>query len=295
MSPGAHSPIEQDGLAADGVLFPGVWRATAAALKVCARAGLLVMVALLLFSDAPPTNPLAQMRMFAGLVLAPEIAAWCIARAFAARLRVERGLLRLDQRAQGTEIPVAAISGVAPWRLPLPGMGVNLRRVGDAGFNQGIMLANPAGFIETLRRQGGPASLADGLASRGTAYVRARLASPPGLLDRPLVKFVLFPLIPTLPAFRLHQYITYGGPFGEYQTYGLQAYLTAFTLWWISWAIGLVLFAAVLRTAVEVGTWVLLPASPPWLPRARRGLENLARVFYYIGVPLWLLLRLWPW
>jgi apolipoprotein N-acyltransferase len=280
---------------ADVVVLAPAWRALAAALKVFARSSLLVMVAAVLFSDDAPTNPLAQMGMFAGLFLAPEAAAWCIARAFAARLWVENGTITLDQRTRRTEIPIAAVAAVAPWRLPLPGVGVSLRLERGGRFAQGILLADPAGFVDALCRQGGPPSLADGLAGRAAAYASARSANPPGMLDNPAVKFVVFSLVPTVPAFRLHQYIAYGGPFGEYQTFGLQAYLIGFTIWWVSWAIGLVLFAAILRVAVEAGTLVLLPLNPGWLPRARRGLEMLSRVLFYLGVPLWLLIRLWPW
>ena len=73
-------------------------------------------------------------------------------------------------------------------------------------------------------------------------------------LDRPLVKFGLFPLLLAIPAFRLHQHIAYGSTFGEYHTFGLQAYLTTFALWWAAWAIGVVLCAAALRAAIEAGT-----------------------------------------
>lgn len=280
---------------ADVVVLPPTWRALAAALKVLARGSLLVMVAVVLFSDEAPTNPLAQMGMFASLFLGPEAAGWCIARAFAARLWVQNGTLRLDQRARRTEIPVAALAALAPWRLPLPGVGVSLWMEGGARFGAGILLADPAGFVDALCRQGGPPSVADGLTGRAAAYARARFLNPPGILDHPAVKFVVFSLVPTVPAFRLHQYIAYGGPFGEYQTYGLQAYLTAFSIWWVSWAMGLVLFAAVLRAAIELGTLALLPLNPGWLPRARRGLEILGRVLFYLGVPLGLLIRLWPW
>ncbi len=288
------SPLQQDVFSADVVVLTPAWRALAAALKVFARGGLLMIGAALLFSDNPP-NPLEEIRSFAALFLAPEAAAWCIRRAFTARLRLENGTLRLDRRAELIEVPVAAITGVEPWRLLLPGVGVDLRLEEGKRLAQGLLLADPAGLVDGLRRQGGRPSLADGLAGWAAAYAGARSANPPGILDHPVAKFVIFPLVPTLPAFRLHQYIAYGGPFGEYQTFGLQAYLSGFAIWWISWAIGLVLFAAVLRVAVELGTLVLLPSNPVWLPRARRALEILGRVLFYLGVPLWLLARLWPW
>jgi len=295
MTAGASAATQDDGFWADVVVLAPAWRAAAAALKVFARGSLLVIVAALVCADNPPTNPLAQVRMVAGLFLAPEAAAWCIARAFAARLQVAHGTLTLDQRAQRTEIRVTAVAAVEPWRVPLPGVGVSLRLDTGGRHAEGIVLTDPAGFVDALRRAGGLPSLADGLAGRAAAYARARLANPPGVVDHPVLNFVLFPLVPTLPAFRLHQYITYGGPFGEYQTFGLQAYLIAFAIWWVSWAIGLLLFAAALRAAVELGTGLSLILCPAWATVARRGLEVLDRVAFYLGVPLWLLIRLWPW
>ena len=68
------------------------------------------------------------------------------------------------------------------------------------------------------------------------------------------MKFLVFPLLLAVPAFRLHQHIAYGATFGEYYTFGLGAYLTTFALWWATWAMGVVLCAAALRLAVEAGT-----------------------------------------
>lgn len=291
MTSQASSPRQHTTFRADLVVLPPVWRAAAGALKVFARGSLLFMVAKLLFSDNPPTNPLAQMRMFAGLFLAPEGAAWCIARAFAASLRVEDGTIALEQRERRTEIRVAAVAAVEPWMIPLPGVGLCLRLESGRRFS-GIVLANPVGFVDALIKQGGRPSLANALAGRAVAY--ARMTNRYGILDHPVLKFVVFPLLPAVPMFRLHQLITYGGTFGEYQTFGLQAYLIALAIWWVSWAIGLVLFAAVLRACIEAGTLLLL-LRPAWVTGGRRRLEVLGRVIFYAGVPTWLLIRFWPW
>lgn len=131
------SPLQQDVFSADVVVLTPAWRALAAALKVFARGGLLMIGAALLFSDNPP-NPLEEIRSFAALFLAPEAAAWCIRRAFTARLRLENGTLRLDRRAELIEVPVAAITGVEPWRLLLPGVGVDLRLEEGKRLAQGL-------------------------------------------------------------------------------------------------------------------------------------------------------------
>lgn len=280
---------------ADVVVLPPAWRAAAGALRVFARGSLLLMVAALLLWDNPPTSPLAQMRMFAGLFLAPEAAAWCIARAFAARLHVAEGTIAIEHREQRTEIRVAAVTAVEPWAIPLPGVGLCLRLGSGSRFSDGIVLADPAGFVQALIGQGGRPSLADALAGRAVAYARARLGAPWRVLDHPALKFVAFPLVPALPAFRLHQHITYGGTFGEYQAFGLQAYLVGLVIWWASWAIGLVLFAAVLRAFVEAVTLLLVLLRTRWAGGARRVLEILGRFLFYFGIPTWLLVRLWPW
>ena len=109
-------------------------------------------------------------------------------------------------------------------------------------------------------------------------------------LDHPLVKFVLFPLLPAVPAFRLHQHIAFGGTFGEYYTYGFAAWLTGLLIWWAAWSIGLMIFAAALRIVVETGHLAALP----WPARAaavRRTLAALSRVAFYAALPVLLVFR----
>jgi apolipoprotein N-acyltransferase len=124
-------------------------------------------------------------------------------------------------------------------------------------------------------------------------YGQARQAIRRGRLDRPWAKFILLPLVLAIPAFRLHQHITYGSAFGEYYSAGLTAYLTTFVIWWAAWAIGVVLCAAVLRAAIEAGTLLaVLLRTLPQAIEARRWLERIGLVALYVGLPAWLLLRL---
>jgi apolipoprotein N-acyltransferase len=156
-------------------------------------------------------------------------------------------------------------------------------------------VADPAALAQALVGAGGRASLAPSSRSRAAAYARARLAVPRWRIDHPAVKFLLFPLVPALPAFRLHQHIAFGGTFGEYYTFGLQAYLLALFIWWASWANGLVLFAAMLRAITEAGTLLAIAARPERAIAARTGLERLGRLLFYVGVPAWLLVHVAPW
>ena len=155
-------------------------------------------------------------------------------------------------------------------------------------------MTDPAALVRALIRAGGRPALADALTGRAAAYARARLAVPRRRIDHPALKFVLFPLVPALPAFRLHQHIAFGGTFGEYYTFGLKAYLIALVIWWASWAIGLVLFAAALRAAIEASTLLSIALRPERTIDVTKGLERLGRLIFYVGVPAWLLMRVWP-
>jgi apolipoprotein N-acyltransferase len=73
---------------------------------------------------------------------------------------------------------------------------------------------------------------------------------------------------------------------------GLVAYLKGFSLWWAAWAIGVALCAAVLRTAVEIGTVVVVILRRERVVDVRRWLENLGIAGLYLGVPAWLVFRI---
>jgi apolipoprotein N-acyltransferase len=107
-----------------------------------------------------------------------------------------------------------------------------------------------------------------------------------------MLAFVVFALVPAVAFFRLNQWIAYGGTFGEYYTYGLQAYLSAFAIYWATFTIYLVLYAAVLRVGTEA---IVLPATwivPARAATARRAMEIVNRILYY-GAVFALLLRLY--
>ena len=124
-------------------------------------------------------------------------------------------------------------------------------------------------------------------------YVQARLALRRWKLDHPLSKFLLLPLALAIPAFHLHQHIAYGSALGEYYTFGLKAYLSAFALWWAAWTIGVVLCAALLRTAIEAATLLAALLRPSQTLSFRVRLECAGHAALYAGLPAWLLLNLY--
>jgi apolipoprotein N-acyltransferase len=215
-------------LVAGPARLPAAWHLATVLLRALAWSALAWLGAALLWPSGEPPGALAQLRLFAGGVLAPLAAAGCIARAFGT------GLRREDAR----------------WLL----------------------------------RANAPAP-------RLAAWARARAGATRGRLDHPLAKFVLFPLLPALPAFRLHQHIAFGGTFGEYYTYGLKAYLLGFGLWWAAWAIGLAVFAAALRVAIEAAALLGAALQPRRADALRALLEGAGHALFYLGAPAWLLLR----
>jgi apolipoprotein N-acyltransferase len=123
-----------------------------------------------------------------------------------------------------------------------------------------------------------------------TARARARR---PGWY-RPLARFPLFALVPGTILFRTHQWIAYGGTFGQYHLLGLRAYLGTFVIYWATMTIYLVLWSNLWRLVAEavtlVGAWV----APAGVVALRRGVERAHALAYYGGALLVLGLRLLP-
>jgi apolipoprotein N-acyltransferase len=275
------------------VLTP-VWRVSAGLLRVLACGGLLWIAKAIVFGDGNEINTLTQIWMFAALVLAPEAAAWSIMRAFRATIYIENNVLILEQRERRIEISVKDIAALESWKLPLPIMGVSLKLQSGKRWSHGIALNDATGLVQALISAGGSASIAESLSGFASVYSSVSHTVARWRIDHFVFKFVLFPLVPALPAFRLHQVIAYGGTFGEYQTFGLKAYLIALAIWWASWAMGMMLFAAALRAIIEFSTLLSITLLPKRAIEIRSLLELLGRMFFFVGVPAWLLIKIWP-
>jgi apolipoprotein N-acyltransferase len=271
-------------------VMPPLARVSVGLLRVIARASLLCMgVAMLLYSDLQ-SNTLAQIRLFTSLFLAPELAAWCVLWAFSARAGVENGALVLSRGANRMELALDRIAALTPWRMPLPGPGVAIELTTGGRWHYGLAVDNPNGLANALARAGAPAAQPP-LPSIWSRYLQAVLDVPRGRLGHPLLKFGVLPTVLALGAFRLHQHIAYGSSFGEYYTFGLKTYAISFGLWWAAWLIGVVLCAAALRAAIELGTVLAAALWPAQATQARYALQNLGLAMLYIGMPAWLLLR----
>ena len=267
-------------------------RIAAAFLIVISRGALLALVVLLVFfPDFGLANQLRLIRTFAGVFLVPAIAAWLLERACAATVLIESGTLVVERRGQRIEIPCDVIDRVLPWWLPLPSSGVWLRLKSGRRMRYGLQLHDPVGFVDAIADAGAPEHVRATSRRRAARYASAKHGGPPRWYH-PILKFVVFALVPTLPLFRLNQWIVYGGTFGEYYTYGLQAYLLAFAVYWATVTIYLVLYATVLRVVTET---IVLPATwiaPSRAVTVRRVVEVGNRILYY-GVVLAFLIRLY--
>ena len=273
-------------------VLPRAARIVAGALRAFARAGLLWMIGAVLLGDARlQSNTLAQLRLFAGLFLVPEAAAWCVLRAFAARASVVDGLLVLASGSRRLELRLSDIASVEPWRVPIPGPGLSLTLISGQRWRHGLALARPDALARALT-PARDASARVAAASTAARYAHVAQALRRSRLDHPLVKFGLLPLLLAIPAFRLHQHIAYGGTFGEYLTFGWKAYLATFALWWAAWTVGVVLCAAALRTAIEAGALAGVVLAPARALDARLVLERLGLAALYLGLPAWLLARM---
>jgi apolipoprotein N-acyltransferase len=279
-----------------GAVLPAAWRFISALLRLCTYAGVLYIGIIALFGDETQNNPLTQIKMFAVWVLLPEMAVWCIFKAFSAQIRIENGAVVLQQPQRRIEIPISDIAAVQVWKLPLPLSGINLQLSSGKYWPQCIAAADIYGLIMAMQHAGAPINFTSTLNNFSGKYAQLRASVQQRWWDHFAVKFILFPLVPALPAFRLHQHIAYGGTFGEYQSFGLKAYLIALFIWWASWAIGMVLFAALLRLVIELITTLLLAFKSELsvATHIRKLMERTAHLLFYIGVPVWLLIKFLP-
>jgi len=274
------------------IAYPPSWRVIAALLITISRGGALLLLALLWQSHLQ-IPPLMLMRAFMILIIAPLMAAGLVARAFAVTLRIADGQLVLEHRERRIEVPCSAITRLSAWTIPLPGGGLWLSLRSGRRFPYGLQIADPTALLLALAAAGGPADGRGVLEHPNVIYARAKTRR--SRWYHPLLKFVGFAFLVTLPLFRVHQYIAYGGTFGEYYLMGLQAYLITFGIYWGALTIYLVLYAALWRALAEVVAFGAAWVAPSRAARVRRAVEIVYRVLYYGGVPVLVTLRFLPW
>ncbi len=147
-------------------------------------------------------------------------------------------------------------------------------------------------FAAMLEAAGSPARLATPADLRIATLAAIRAADGSRRFDHAWFRFGLFPLLPALIAFRLHQIIVFGGACGEWMTFGARAWLTGLAIWWAAWAIGLMLFAAALRLVIEGLTLAASRQGIAAAVHARTMASRMARIVYFTLVPVVLIASL---
>ncbi|GHG89243.1 hypothetical protein [Comamonas sp. JC664] len=179
------------------------------------------------------------------------------------------------------EIPFEAVAEVRPWRLPLPGPGLTLRMRSGRAFLHALEVEDAVPLLTALSQHG-----ALGAAQSHTVvrYGQARHALWRRRWYHLLVKFVLFPLVPTAILFYSYQSISFGGPLGEYKMYGLDAYLRSFGRYYAPLVLCLLLFACFWRVIAEGASLLAAWLKPAWARGVRRAAEWTCALVYYVGL-----------
>lgn len=186
------------------------------------------------------------------------------------RLKVTVGRLLL-------EVPRARLATIDAWRVPAPGPGVTLRLASGRRFEREL---EPLADVDWSQLLGVPHHEA-----RLTAFGRARAALHRTDWQARLFKYAVFPLLPIILIFRVHQRLAYGSAFGEYQVYGLGRYLISFALDAGATLAHLVVLAGVVRLFVELIALIDGALLPPRARTTRRAAEWASRLVYYGGIP----------
>ncbi|MCC6560910.1 MAG: hypothetical protein IT478_06105 [Xanthomonadales bacterium] len=274
------------------VLLAPPWRYAALLLRTGAALTLAWLGWRMFAVDGLQVNSLLQVRGFAFGVALPLVLAWAIRHGHAATARVEAATLVFESGAQRFDLPIASIACLHAIWVGGPGAALQLGLASGRRWPTTIALADPQPLASLLEGAGSGVTWATPRAQRLAEFATLRAVTGQRWLDHAAIKFLLFPLLPALLAFRLHQHIAFGGTFGELQTYGPVAWFTGLLIWWAAWSLGLMLLAAAMRLLIEATTTAMFFAHRAAAPATRRLLERVAHIVYYLGVPAWLVLRL---
>jgi hypothetical protein len=188
------------------------------------------------------------------------------------------------------ELPYTAVAAVRPWWLPLPSPGLTLRMATGRRFGHGLAVEDPVPLLEALGRRGTLGAAATHPLAR---FAQARQALWRRRWYHFALKLAVFPLLPALVLFRLHQFIVYGGTFGEYQMYGLERYVRSFLLGhYLPVALGSLLAACIYRVLAEPVAFAAAWLMPSRARGVRRGAEWLGRLVYYGLLPGLIVVRI---
>jgi apolipoprotein N-acyltransferase len=270
--------------------YPSAARAAAAALVAISRGSLPLLCALTALATDPPLELPQLLDLLLSFALLPALAAFAIGRALRGEASVEGGDLVLRRRGLRVEVPLASIAGIEPWRVPLPRPGFALRLRSGARLRWALASPDPGALLRALAEAGVPAA-GEASSHPSLVYAAARVGAAGRFWQQPLVKFVLFALVPAGVGFYAHQHIAYGGLLGEYYLMGLRAYLRTAAVYWLHSAVLLLLYGSACRALVEALSLAAACRAPARARSLRRVAEGGAAALYYASVPALLALR----
>lgn len=252
----------------------------------------LLLLRLVVVGNDPPLTPPILFRLFLAWVAMPAAVAaawWRLRRGW---LHAEGGRLKLERWGRRLAVPLAEVESVRAWRLPWPAPGFALRLASGRRLPEGMVAADPRRLLDLLAAGEGETASGD---DPGSRFCLARAAARrPRLGWAMLARFPGFALLPTLVLFRAHQYITFGGTFGQYYLRGLGPFLRTFAEYWGAVTLYLILYATLWRSVVEVLLWAGTWLNPNAAVGLRRWGERWMTAAYYGGVPFLLLVRFLP-
>jgi apolipoprotein N-acyltransferase len=264
--------------------YPLSARIAAALLVATSAASLPAIGLLVLVSADPPILPPVLFSLFAGLTIMPAAGAWVIGRLCRAQAKVDDGLV-IERPGLQVTLPSSAVARVVPWTVPLPGPGLSFHLSSGRRLSWSIAAPDPLPLLDQLAERGGVEAARAAAAHPAVAYASARAMLMRRSWYHLAAKFPLFALGPTAVFFTTHQWITYGGPLGQYYLEGLGHYLQTFAAYWATVTIYLGCYASAWRGLAEVCCLALTWANPHHAVRTRRVAETACRVAYFAGVP----------
>ena len=196
----------------------------------------------------------------------------------------------LSLRRSHLEIPIAALNAIRPLVIPLPWPGFGFDMQSGHLFRYQVLANEPGRVLSALAQHAEIAHAA--LKSPAVAYADAKWKYTWRHRLLALVKWGLFPLVLAGLLFRLDQYIMFGGAFGQYHLQGLGPYVDSFVTYAAGAASYLVLYASVVRLAVEplvfALTWLFTAHAGP----LRKVGEGICLFAYFVLLPALVAYRL---
>ncbi|WP_223640174.1 hypothetical protein [Corallococcus sp. EGB] len=196
------------------------------------------------------------------------------------------GLVLTLQGGAHFEIPFDALESIRPWHLPIPAPGLTLRLRTGRAFEYGLESPAPLALLEAMGTRG------EARNDPRVRYAQARSEKWRRRWYDQALKYGLVPGALAVIFFRAHQYISFGGPFGELQMYGWTAYLTSFARTWLPVFLALLLFGCFWRGLAEALCFSAAWLGPRWARNTRITAEWTCRALYYVALPVFLAVRL---